>query len=366
MASSTGRVQFADAHLTTDFQPVVSLDAGEVLGSEALLRPERAGAVIAPLDLLAWARAHDRLTELDLTSLRLAIASASGHGGGVVLINLEPETLILHTERVLEALAGREPGLHVVIEITERALAADPAGLLRAADALRAKGHPIAFNDVGADARSLALLEVVRPGIVKVDMAQLRDECGGQSMRIAGAVAGYAGGVGATIIATGIESDAEAMLARALGATLGQGGLWGAPAGAWPSQERESALRYAPPPLRAPGRVADAPYEIVTAHRRVAEVSAAQVAVLAATVHGCAVAEAGSCIVLGSEESSDDWYLIVLGLGTAMALVARRCPLDATADYRFAVTRDRATVVAAAASAIRALPTTRERPADQS
>jgi len=58
----------------------------------------------------------------------------------------------------------------VVVEVTERALTARPADPLHALDAFRELGWAIDLDDVGADSRSLALLALLRPDVVKLDL----------------------------------------------------------------------------------------------------------------------------------------------------------------------------------------------------
>ena len=393
---------FEGARLGTAFQPVVNLETGEVFGSEALLRGERAGREVPPLELLAWARSRGTLAELDLAALRSAIASAGDEGGGVLLVNVEPSTLVGHTSEVIAALECRSPRVHVVVEVTERALAADPAGLLRATEALHIKGYPIALDDVGANPQSLALLEVIRPGIVKLNMSMLREYANQESLDVAGAVAGYAEAVGASIIAVGVETPDDLVRARVLGAHLGQGSLWGCPGPRWLEQVSDSPLRYSPPPLTGPRRQTDTPFSLIAKHHATHEVttdlllplshaveaSVAQghlPAILLATVQHVRdvptyrrerfkqfseslpvvgmIGEAvtGLCLpaVHLAELKPDDplsfeWNVVALGAQGAVALTAREQPRAPGRDrtFAFTTTRERAVVVAAAATLI--------------
>ena len=60
--------------------------------------------------------------------------------------------------------------LSIIMEITERELTADPAGLLRSAAWVRARGWRVALDDVGADPASLALLPLLHPDVIKLDL----------------------------------------------------------------------------------------------------------------------------------------------------------------------------------------------------
>ncbi len=390
------------ARLGTVFQPVVSLDTGAVLGSEALMRAHVEGRDVSPLAVLTQARYQGRLAALDLEALEGAVSAASKAGGGVLLVNVEPSTLALHLGEVIAVLDRRAPGLHIVVEVTERALAADPAGLLRATEELHSKGYPIALDDVGTNPQSLALLEVIRPRIVKLDMALLRDYSDQASLHVAGAVAGYAETADAFVVAVGIENEEDLMRARILGADLGQGAFLGSPQAAWSEQVADSPLRFASPPSRPPRRPSDTPFSLITRHlgthpatwdmllpmSLAVEASVAQShlpAVLLASVQHVRDVPASTRerferlsatmpvvgivghdvtqLALPSVHLADigpedplcrEWNVVALGAQSAVALTAREQLVGPGGErtYEFTTTRDRALVVAAAATLI--------------
>ena len=80
-----------------------------------------------------------------------------------MFVNVEPEVLDSAPLDDLLAIAAGAPGeLRLVLEITERALAARPAELLRTVERVRALGWGVAVDDVGADSMSLAFLPAAR------------------------------------------------------------------------------------------------------------------------------------------------------------------------------------------------------------
>ncbi|MGY5883067.1 EAL domain-containing protein [Modestobacter lacusdianchii] len=249
------RAVIADRAVSSLFQPIVELDSGRVVAYEALARgPE--GPLHAPDALFAAARAEGCLTELDLACRAAALRGAVRAGllaPLTVFVNVEPDAL---DEAPLEALfdrADRNAGdLRVVLEITERALAARPAELLRTVARVRELGWAIALDDVGAESLSLAFMPLLRPDVVKLDLRLVQDRPGPAIAEIMNAVNAYAESTGAPVLAEGIEDGRHLTMARALGATLGQGWLFGRPgSGAVPGHP-VTALRLPAAPVPGP------------------------------------------------------------------------------------------------------------------
>jgi EAL domain-containing protein (putative c-di-GMP-specific phosphodiesterase class I) len=385
------------------YQSFVDLDSGAVMAHEALLRGPAGTPWESPLALLDAARAAGRLADLERASLQASLADAADLSGGrpvTLFVNLEPSTLTEHLDVVLEALAGRAPQVQVVVEITERALAADLAGVLAGAERLRAAGCAIALDDVGAEPESLALIPLLRPEVVKLDLSLLRTVKDPATVVVAGAVRAYAEQAGAEVVAEGIETPEDLTRALVLGATLGQGWLWG-----------RGERRFAPPPFRPERFAARAigpalhatPYGLIGSHRRVRhapkhlliplsktlELMALQAAVppmvLAAFEHarffrpstvrdftalaaklpfvgalGVDMPDTPAPGVRGASLSvldplATEWTVVVLGAHTCGALMARDLGdtgTDGDREFEFVVSYDRTLVTAAAHSLV--------------
>jgi PAS domain S-box-containing protein len=165
-----------------------------------------------------------------------------------VFVNVEPEVLDDAPLAELARSIAAAPGdLRVVMEITERALAARPAEMLRTVDRVREFGWAVALDDVGAESLSLAFMPLLRPDVVKLDLRLVQERPGPAIAEIMNAVNAYAESAGAVVLAEGIEDAEHLMMARALGATLGQGWLFGRPGpGAVPGSQA-AALRLPAP-----------------------------------------------------------------------------------------------------------------------
>jgi EAL domain-containing protein (putative c-di-GMP-specific phosphodiesterase class I) len=253
-----------DLDLQPVFQPIVDLRTDAVVGYEALLRGGHDGGELHGAEaLLEAARREDSTVALDLAgrdaALRIAVA------GGLrdplsLFINADPETL-----------DGGAPELPdtpftLLLEVTERALIARPEAMLRALTRLRSAGWGIALDDIGGDSRSLALMSVLYPDVIKLDLRLLGGRTRADVARVVTAVGAEAERRHATVLAEGIDSDEQLAAARACGATLGQGYLLGEP-GPLPTLPPEAAR-----PLRLPGGAGDpfgaTPWERVTNWRR--------------------------------------------------------------------------------------------------
>jgi hypothetical protein len=150
-----------------------------------------------------------------------------------VFVNVEPEVLDGAPLSELLTIAADAPGeLRVIVEITERALAARPAELLRTVERVRAVGWGIALDDVGAEPASLAFMALLCPDVVKLDMALVQGRPSAHTAAVMHAVNSYAERTGALVLAEGIETEQHLVTARSLGATLGQGWYFGRPTSA--------------------------------------------------------------------------------------------------------------------------------------
>ena len=116
-----------------------------------------------------------------------------------------------------------------MIEITEQALVSRPDVLLRALTQFRTRGWGVALQNVGADSRSLALMSLLYPDVIKLDLRRLQQRSPEDVARIVGAVGAESERRQAIVLVEGIDSEEQMAAARAFGAQLGQGFLLGEP-----------------------------------------------------------------------------------------------------------------------------------------
>jgi diguanylate cyclase (GGDEF)-like protein/PAS domain S-box-containing protein len=265
----------AIAHVRSLFQPIVQVDDGTVVAYEALARGPEGSALERPDRLFAAAQTAGRTVELDWACRASAVRAALDAGLGrqaSLFLNCEPTAIDApcppeHAD--LWARAQRE--LDLVLEITERAVTDRPAELSKVIGDHRAAGHGIALDDLGADVRSLALLPFLEPDVMKLDLRLVQDRPSTDQAAIVSAVAAERERTGAAILAEGIETTAHLGVARSLGATLGQGWLWGRPA---PLAELRRSAGIPRTPRRA-RQEGGTPFEVVAAERPIGEATKA-------------------------------------------------------------------------------------------
>jgi EAL domain-containing protein (putative c-di-GMP-specific phosphodiesterase class I) len=248
--------------LSSAFQPIVALPDGEVVGFEALARwPESTG--LGPLAVFARAEALNRIDELDRLCVDTAITGALAQGlsrNALLCINCEPSSMMVGPAQNAVLKRGHTE-LQLMFELTERSLLAHPRALLAKVAALRSDGFGIALDDVGAHPDSLALLDVIAPDVVKLDMGLVQSQPDDAQARTLSAVLAHHERSGAVILAEGIETDDHLEQALAVGATLGQGYKFGRP----------GALDHYPAPAGwslptrtlNPGLATDSPFGLV-------------------------------------------------------------------------------------------------------
>lgn len=380
------------------FQPIVTLPDQTCIGYEALARwpalPD-----CSPATVFARAERAGSLDLLENACVEAAAAAAfDGESAPGMLLTINSEPSVAHADGVGgAALAKAASEFAVTFELTERGLLIHPRELLRKVAELRAAGFAVALDDVGAHPDSLALLDVVAPDIIKLDLQLVQKQPDIQQARTLGAVLAHHERTGASILAEGIETDEHLEQALAYGASLGQGYRFGRPGALsvrptpWscpPVQPRPTAsfndLMTSGLPLRTVRRqtlvaftrqverlaiAADSPPLVLTLLQHVRNYSGATRRVyrdLAASspfvaIFGEAVPSVLDVGVRGVDLDSADplcreWAIVVLGPDCCAALVARdidRLPVDtisSDADRRFemTITFDRTRVTSAA------------------
>ncbi len=215
------------------FQPIVDLEAGKVWGYEALVRGaagESAGAVLAQVT------EENRYT-FDQTCRVKAIETAGRLFDDESLklsINFMPNAVYQPAACIRTSLAAAQKvGLsrdRLMFEFTEQERVVDVAHVSHIIESYKQFGFITAVDDFGAGYAGLNLLAELRPDILKIDMELIRGiDVDQRRQVIVSGVCAVANALDITVLAEGIETDAEARTLRGMGLSLMQGYLFARP-----------------------------------------------------------------------------------------------------------------------------------------
>ncbi|WP_035858435.1 EAL domain-containing protein [Cryptosporangium arvum] len=116
----------------------------------------------------------------------------------------------------------------VTVLLAERYCMTDVVSLRRRCAALRRHGFTIGVDDVGALHGSLSVLAAIHPQVVKVHHTLVGSVAEyPEASAVIEAIVVFARKIGATLTATGVESDATVTALRSLGVAYGQGAALG-------------------------------------------------------------------------------------------------------------------------------------------
>ena len=226
--SWVGRIRDAldEDRLVMYAQPIIDVHTREVVSHELLLRMlDRHGAIIAPGLFLPAAERYGLIGEVDLWVVEQAAGYAAR--GWPVSFNLSGDSLG-HSEVVARILAlleasGADPA-RLVCEITETALATEPAIAEASVGLLADHGCAIALDDFGTGYGGFTYLKGVPAQFIKIDVDFVRHlPDSEQNQHVVKAIVNLAQGFQKTTVAEGVEDEATLELLAQYGVDLAQG-----------------------------------------------------------------------------------------------------------------------------------------------
>ncbi|MEM1095377.1 MAG: bifunctional diguanylate cyclase/phosphodiesterase [Bacteroidota bacterium] len=217
------------------YQPLVSLGTQRVIGYEALVRwTHPVHGEVPPAQFIPIAEESGFIHQLDLWVLQTSCRHAVSQGWqGKLLVNTSSRRfrdaqMVAEVTEVLQRTGWRAEQL--VLEITEHALMHDVLHTAEVLDLLHARGIEIWIDDFGSGYSSLHWLHALPVDALKIDrtfIQRLTEEA--KSEAIVKAIIDMAHTLGLRVVAEGIETEAQRVQVRALGADMGQGYLLGRP-----------------------------------------------------------------------------------------------------------------------------------------
>src|SRR5882762_3774907 len=214
------------------YQPLVDLSTGRITGFEALVRwPDPERGMISPAEFIPVAEDTGLINALGGLMLRGACMDAALWPDEVcVAVNLSP--LQFRTGNLLAVVmdALKQSGLpakRLELEITETLLLEKSSQVLATLHGLRALGVRISMDDFGTGYSSLSYLRSFPFDKIKIDQSFVCDlGANRDAQAIVRSIISLGMGLGVTITAEGVETEAELSCLRAEGCHEAQGFLF--------------------------------------------------------------------------------------------------------------------------------------------
>ncbi|MBI4986207.1 MAG: EAL domain-containing protein [Rhodocyclales bacterium] len=261
MALATLRMQLeldlrhaiANGELELHYQPKVAIVSGEVHGVEALVRwrhPTR--GLVAPGDFIPVAEDTGQIVALGDWVLQEACRQAAlWQAQGLtptIAVNVSAKQLQHNAlaERIVELTGAHGiPPSRLQIELTESVLMADPAKAAGILAHLRAIGATVAVDDFGTGYSSLAYLRRLPIDVLKIDRSFVMNaDQNDVDAQIVRTIIALGQSLRMTVVAEGVETEAQARLLGELGCEIAQGYFYARPQ---PAAALTSWLKLAEP-----------------------------------------------------------------------------------------------------------------------
>ncbi len=220
------------------YQPVFHIGTGERVGAEGLSRWRHfTQGIVAAAHFIGLAERSGLIRSLDRWAIARAVHQRKNEPQdrfpGWVAVNLSPQSLgdadLPDYIRATLEHAGLDPGA-LVLELPDGVLGPDPADAADLVWALKSTGAGIALDDYGVWSTSLSQLRRLPVDFLKLHPDFIRgigvdpaDE------RVVEATISLAHGLGARVVAKGVETEAQLNWLRGVGCDLIQGHFTGAP-----------------------------------------------------------------------------------------------------------------------------------------
>ncbi|MEP6994383.1 MAG: GGDEF domain-containing phosphodiesterase [Acidobacteriota bacterium] len=214
------------------FQPVRHLPDGAIMGYEALIRGPQGSNLELPTVMFAVAHENEMNVELETLCLELIFANLPRAVGERMLFVNASAMLLRHPvfldERNLAEI-NRSHG-NVVIEISEKEMVQDYSAFQEVLQLVRRANMKIAIDDAGSGYSGLETILHMKPDYIKVADSLVRNLHNDPIKReIIASLAAIGKRIGASLIAEGIEVEAERKTLVDMEIAFGQGFLLGRP-----------------------------------------------------------------------------------------------------------------------------------------
>ncbi len=232
--ANTIRYAVKKREFTAKYQPIVDLRTGRCVGAEALARWRRAdGTVVRPNGFVPFAE-DNGLIELITDQMIKRVSEDLGgllktHPDLHVAINITPGEF--QNDRTVAIMRGmvEELGIssrQIVLEATERCLM-DTKIARGIISKLRANGHRVSIDDFGTGYSSLSYLQTLDVDSLKIDKCFVDAiDADAATSGVVSHIIDMARTLNLTVIAEGVETEAQARFLRERGVPYAQGWLF--------------------------------------------------------------------------------------------------------------------------------------------
>jgi diguanylate cyclase (GGDEF)-like protein len=221
------------------YQPKISVQTGEILGAEALLRWENPQhGLVSPVDFIPVAEETGLIVPIGEWVLRRACADirkwhAAGFDHVSVAVNLSARQFRHGELTSIVRRALQDSGIaprQLELEITESLLMDDTEASQIALNELKALGTSIYLDDFGTGYSSLAYLKKFPIDGLKIDRSFIRDLPGDpDDEAITQAILALSQALRLHVVAEGVENEAQLDFLRRQGCEMVQGFLFSRP-----------------------------------------------------------------------------------------------------------------------------------------
>lgn len=223
------------------YQPVIRLSDGRMAGVESLIRWKRQGFdIVLPSQFIFLLEETGMIHSLGEWVIREVCLQARSWREEIpgsefrIAVNISPiqiskEGFIEMVKRILKETGVSASAIGLEFEITEsRAMQSDNA--IEVLARLREMGIRISIDDFGTGYSSISLLRGFPVDTIKIDQSFIRDiESDTNARSIIRAIVTMSKSLGLSLIAEGVEQEAERMFLKEIGCDYSQGFLGGVP-----------------------------------------------------------------------------------------------------------------------------------------
>jgi len=224
-----------DFDFSMAFQPIYDAVAGRVWGYEALVRGLAGEGAYSVMSQVSPEQKYRFDQDCRVKAIELASRLFPADEPLMLSINFMPNAVYEPAACLRATLSAARrnnfPTSAIMFEFTENEEVADTAHLQNIITEYRKHGFTTAIDDFGAGHAGLGLLVDFQPDLLKIDMKLLRDvDTSPARQAVVDGIVGIAEKLDITVLAEGIETEAEYLMLKAAGIRLFQGYWFAKPA----------------------------------------------------------------------------------------------------------------------------------------